>query len=72
MLVLDSGVLYMKHPIGLPTENQHLYHAHNNFIQLLGEVGLLGLLGVLIFMDLLSLIILWFGLRIEILIVFVL
>ena len=33
----------------LPTENQHLYHAHNNFIQLLGEVGLLGLLGVLIF-----------------------
>ena len=33
----------------LPTENQHLYHAHNNFIQLLGEVGLLGLLGVIIF-----------------------
>lgn len=33
----------------LPTENQHLYHAHNNFIQLLGEVGLLGLLGVLVF-----------------------
>ena len=33
----------------LPTENQHLYHAHNNFIQLLGEVGFLGLLGVLIF-----------------------
>ena len=33
----------------LPTENQHLYHAHNNFIQLLGEVGLLGLLRVLIF-----------------------
>ena len=33
----------------LPTENQHLYHAHNNFIQLFGEVGLLGLLGVLIF-----------------------
>ena len=33
----------------LPTENQHLYHAHNNVIQLLGEVGLLGLLGVLIF-----------------------
>ena len=33
----------------LPPENQHLYHAHNNFIQLLGEVGLLGLLGVLIF-----------------------
>ena len=33
----------------LPTENQHLYHAHNNFIQLLSEVGILGLLGVLIF-----------------------
>lgn len=33
----------------LPSENQHLYHAHNNFIQLLGEVGILGLLGVLIF-----------------------
>ena len=33
----------------LPSENQHLYHAHNNFIQLLSEVGILGLLGVLIF-----------------------
>lgn len=33
----------------LPSENQHLYHAHNNFIQLLTEVGILGLLGVLIF-----------------------
>ena len=33
----------------LPSETQHLYHAHNNFIQLLSEVGILGLLGVLIF-----------------------
>ncbi len=33
----------------LPSENQHLYHAHNNFIQLLSEVGILGLIGVLIF-----------------------
>ena len=33
----------------LPSENQHLYHAHNNFIQLISEVGILGLLGVLIF-----------------------
>ena len=33
----------------LPSENQYLYHAHNNFIQLLSEVGILGLLGVLIF-----------------------
>ena len=33
----------------LPSENQPLYHAHNNFIQLLSEVGILGLLGVLIF-----------------------
>ena len=33
----------------LPSETQHLYHAHNNFIQLLSEVGILGLLGILIF-----------------------
>ncbi len=43
---IKQWTTYYEEAYRLPTENQHLYHAHNNFFQLLSETGILGFIGV--------------------------